>query len=591
MLEAGMLKRWRIAGRENPGPTPTASCPPGLHPLLGNLLAQRGLADPAAAQAFLHPKLTDLHDPILLPGIVRAVQRVEQALAQRQTIIIYGDYDVDGITASAILWHILRALGADVRTYVPHRIEEGYGLNNQAIEQLCQGVDGKLPLIISVDCGITAVEPAQVARQAGVDLIITDHHEFDPTRLPDAFALVHPHLAIDGKPYPFEYLCGAGVAFKVAWHLARVHCGSERLPKDLQSLLLNLLSFAALGTVADVVPLVGENRVITIHGLGRIKHTPFVGLNALIDASSLRDEKIDAFHVGFVLGPRLNAAGRMGHAQRAVQLLTCAEAEEATATARFLTSENDSRRATERAIFAEARDMVVRAGYDSCDCRAIVLGKEGWHPGVVGIVASRLVEAFSRPVVLLSVDPQTREAHGSARSVDLVSIHEAFSHCATLLTSFGGHAMAAGLRLPADRLDAFRDALVGFINQKLAPEDLVAMLDIDLVCQLEDLSLDLALQMQKLAPFGRGNPSPLFCVRGAKLNQPARRMGSEGRHLNLNLCQDRGQRQIRAVGWSMGHLAEQLPAGSRIDVAFELHASQWQGVNRAEAHLKDLKIC
>ena len=558
-------------------------------PLVAHLLYARGLTEPGAARGFLAPKLTDLHDPALLPGATRAAERLCQAVRDKQPIVIYGDYDVDGVTASAVLWHVLRLAGApDVEIYVPHRIEEGYGLNSQAVARLAR----QNPLIVSVDCGITAVEPARVARNAGVDLIITDHHELDSgtgdAALPEAHTLVHPRLA--GSKYPFGFLCGAAVAFKLAWQFAKTHCGSDRVSDPFRALLLDLLGYVALGTVADVVPLVDENRLLTVFGLGRIKRTRFVGLNALIDASRLRDEAIDAYHVGFVLGPRLNACGRMGHARQAVRLLTDAPPGEARQIALFLEKENQRRRLIEKQIFDEAKQMVVESGYDTTDCRAIVLGKEGWHPGVVGIVASRLTEAFARPVVVLNYnhDSVPHEAHGSARSVDRVSIYDGLEHCASLLNSFGGHAMAAGLRLDLDRVDAFRRRLVDFVNGRLPAADLVHTLDIDAVCTLDDVNAALFDQIFRLAPFGRSNPWPVLCVQGVTTDRPARRMGEHGRHLRLVVRQ--GRRLASAVGFGMGDLAEQLPAGVALDVAFEPKLSSWQGRRRAEMHVKDLRV-
>ncbi len=598
MLEAGMLKRWRMrTGAESPNPA--ASIETGqkndavrnlaqslrVHPLIVQLLLLRGIKTAEQAVPFLAPKLTQLHDPAQIPGLDQAACRIAQAVRDGQRIVIYGDYDVDGITASSILWHTLHTVGAAVTTYVPHRVEEGYGIHADAIRQIVESESR--PLIISVDCGITAVEPARVARELGVDLIITDHHEFHVDHLPDAYALVHPRLP--GSEYPFPHLCGAGVAFKLAWQFCKVYCNSEKVPEHLRELLVDLLSLAALGTITDVVPLVGENRVITTFGLGQIKHTRFVGLNALIDASRLREEKIDAYHVGFGLGPRLNACGRMGHARQAVHMLTAAGQDEAISIAKFLTQENDRRRATERVIFQEAKEMVIAQGFDHADCRAIVLGKEGWHPGVVGIVASRLVETFSRPVVLLSYPGgDDGEAHGSARSVNGISIHEAFSHCATHLSTYGGHAMAAGLRLAVNRVEEFRKSLVAYVNNRLNTSDLIAVLEIDAECELEDITLDLVTQLNKLAPFGASNPSPVLCARGVILEQNAYRMGANGSHLSLMLRQD--SRVVRAVAWNQGELAPRLPAGVKIDIAFEPKISQWQGVSKAELHIKDLRI-
>ena len=609
MHEAGMLSRWRWRGGS---PQDDAKIAPladalGVPELVARLLVGRGIADAGMGQGFLAPRLSHLHDPALMPGVVRAAERLDEAVRSGQRIVVYGDYDVDGISASAILWHVLTLAGGTVSTYVPHRVEEGYGLNTEAIAKLARGEMngnghaeiespdtpgfrglnpglGGAPLIVSVDCGITAVEPAQVARQAGADLIITDHHQFDPACLPQAHTLVHP--ALGPKPYPFPDLCGAGVAFKLAWQFARVHCGCERLPAAFRDLLLDELSLAALGTIADVVPLLGENRVIATYGLGQIKRTRFVGLNALIDAAHLRDEKIDAYHVGFSLGPRLNACGRMGHAKDAVHLFTAAGAEEAGRIAPFLSQENERRRSTERAISAEARQMVEAAGYDQPGCRVIVLGKEGWHPGVVGVVCSRLVDAFARPVVLLCYDGA--EAHGSARSVEGLSIHDAFAHSGAHLTSFGGHAMAAGLRLPVDQVAGFRAGLQEYVAARLAAEDMVSVLDIEAPCTLADLSVALSEQVQRLAPFGRGNPAPVLGLRGAVLAQAAQRIGSTAGHLRLILRQ--GERYAQAVWFGAGEQAARLPAGARVDVAFEPHLSTWQGQRRAEMHVQDVKV-
>ncbi|MCE9591178.1 MAG: DHH family phosphoesterase [Planctomycetes bacterium] len=636
MPDTRTRKRWRLAPQP-PGNTgdPAAT---GLPPLIARLLQRRGITWPERVKSFLDPRLTDLHDPALIPGVPRAARRIADAVRDAQRIVIYGDYDVDGITASAILWHLLTLAGARVETYVPHRIEEGYGLNSEAIRALAEGKsDGgsvaqsqnpatgePASLIISVDCGITAIEPARVARECGVDLVITDHHEFDPANLPDAFALVHPRLNTSlesrvqspeskaresGKShavsvsadaglrtldsglssYPFPHLCGAGVAFKLAWQTAKTICGGERLPQAYRDLMLDLLSLAALGTVADIVPLLGENRVITSHGLGHIKRTRFTGLNALIEAAGLGDEKISAYDVGFKLGPRLNASGRMGHAREAVHLLTAASDREAPGIAAFLTSENEKRRATEREIFEEAKQMVVQSGFDHEDSRAIVLGKEGWHPGVVGIVASRIVEAFARPAVLLSYSGgDDGEAHGSARSVEGVSIHEAIGHCAAELTSYGGHAMAAGLRLEVRRVEKFRAMLVEYVNGKLAPADLVGVLDIDAECALDGLTAEFFAVLEKLAPFGRGNPAPLLLLSGVAVDRSAMRMGGAGKHLSVQLRQN--GKFIRAVGFGLGDFAPDLAAGVKIDIVAEPVVSRWQGERRPELHIKDLRV-
>ncbi len=588
MTETGLLKRWcfarpRDADAEGENAMRSLIQRLGLSPLVARLLVNRGFDQPEAAQAFLSPRLTDLHEPTLMAGVDAAARRIERAVRDRQPIVVYGDYDVDGVSASAILWHVLRHVGAEVRPYIPHRIDEGYGLNSEAIRQLA--VDR--PLIVTVDCGITAVEAAAVARELGVELIISDHHQLPADGLPKATLLVHPLLPHDdtGRPYPFDSLCGAGVAFKLAWHFARVHCGSDRLPQATRELLIDLLSLAALGTVADVVPLVGENRIITTFGLRQIKRTRFAGLHALIAAARLNDEKIDAFHVGFVLGPRLNACGRMGHAGDALRLLTDADEHEAGELAAFLTRENERRRETEHDIYEQAERMVADLGYDQPDCRAIVLGREGWHPGVVGIVASRLVERFHRPVVLLNFD--NGEAAGSARSVDGVCIHAALTACAEHLTTYGGHAMAAGLRLATDAVEAFRMNLVEHINARLSVDELVGQVVIDAECGLGDLTVDLCEQVQQLAPFGRANPRPVLCLRRVRLARPASRIGRGGDHLRLLL--EAPQHMLQAVGFHLGRLADELPAGLHVDVVFEPRLSFYRGYPRVDLHVKDLR--
>jgi single-stranded-DNA-specific exonuclease len=607
MLTARMRPRWVLP----PDPTNPLDLP-GRSALLARLLAQRGLEDRDAALSFLDPKLTDLHDPAALPGCTDAAERLARAVRDKQPVVIYGDYDVDGVTASAILWHTLRGLGHDaVTTYVPHRLDEGYGLNAEAFDRFAARTPQ--PLVVSVDCGITAVEVAAHARSLGLELIITDHHAFDPEALPEAVALVHPGLGVGSwelgigdkaedrerlgdssltpnpqPPTPTSPLCGAGVAFKLAWQVARAHCGGGDLPGKLKRLLLDLMSLAALGTVADVVPLVGENRVIVTHGLGRIKDTPLDGLNALLDAAELRTEKVDAYHAGFVLGPRLNACGRMGHAKQAVTLLTDATPRRAGELARFLTQQNDQRRATERRILQQAHEMVAARGDDAEGCRAIVLAREDWHPGVIGIVASRLVEAYHRPAVLLGIDAETGIAKGSARSVDGLDLHAALSDCAHHCTKFGGHAMAAGLTLPAENLDALRDDLHAAVDRRVTEQDLLPRLRIDAEVTLAECVLPVFGELERLAPFGRDNPRPRLCLRGVRTARPGQRMGQQGQHLSVSLRDDEGH-AVRAVGFGMGDRAEELPAGHLVDVVFEPKQNTWRGVTSPELLLRDLR--
>jgi single-stranded-DNA-specific exonuclease len=606
MQQAGMLKRWTWrdatdpAGGDQP-PLEAQARQWGLAPIVTQLLRSRGATNQAEAEAFLWPKLSHLQSPEQLPNIEAAAGRLARAVDAGRPIVVYGDYDVDGVTASAILWHVLGLAGANVQTYVPHRIDEGYGLNRDALSELAKlGDANQPPLVVSVDCGISATDEAAHARELGLELIITDHHHFDPEALPDAAELVHPRLGLPedssegdaeasaGSPTaaPCPHLCGAGVAFKLAWQFAKVHCQSERLPETFKQLLMDLLSYVALGTVADVVPLIEENRVLTIFGLGRVKQTRFAGLNAMIDAARLRDEKIDAYHVGFVLGPRLNACGRMGHAREAVRLMTTDDENEARELASFLTKENDRRRSTEKEIFQEAKQRVTEAGYDATDHRAIVLADERWHPGVIGIVASRLVDAFARPVVMLSCD--NGKAKGSARSVDGLHIHQAFTACQQHLSGFGGHAMAAGLSLPTEEIDAFRQALVQYVNRYLGPEDLVGVLQVDGTIDLNRCGLQLFDQLARLAPFGRGNPTPHLMLENVQLDRDAERVGQQGKHLSLLLKQ--GGTRLKAIGFQMGDYAEQLPAGVTLDVVFEPKVNTFRGTRRPEIHVLDFQF-
>ena len=597
MLTARMRRRWVVAPEPELGPATE-----GFGPLLGRLLALRGIADDESAKGFMNPRLEDLQDPAELPGCVAAAKRLVQAVADQQPVVVYGDYDVDGVTAASILWHTLRKLGHEaVSTYVPHRLEEGYGLNAEAFDRFA--AEDVKPLVVSVDCGITAVAVAEHARALGVELIITDHHEFDPAALPAATALVHPGLpkeltGDDASAAGAEEeaasgagvspLCGAGVAFKLAWQVAREHCGSDRVPAEMKRLLMDVLPLAALGTVADVVPLVGENRVIVARGLARIKDTPWLGLNALLEAAELKSQKVDAYHAGFVLGPRLNACGRMGHAKEAVTLLTDASPRQAEELARFLTQQNDRRRATERKILAQAHEMVAERGDDSPDCRAIVLAHEEWHPGVIGIVASRLVEAYHRPAVLLGIDRETGLAKGSARSIDGLDLHAAMSVCAHHCKTFGGHAMAAGLSLEASRIEAYRQELQAAVAERVAEEDLLPKIEIDSEIEFGQCTLAVFRQLERLAPFGRSNPSPRLVVRGATLARPGQRMGGSGKHLSLSLRDDEGH-GLRAVGFGLGDLAEELPAGMKVDAVFQPKTNTWRGVTSAELHLLDVR--
>jgi single-stranded-DNA-specific exonuclease len=583
----GITHRWRLRDG-SPGPAIPAGS--GVEPLTARILSARGLAGEHASK-FLDPRLTDLHDPALLPNATRAAERILDALAARQPIVIYGDYDVDGVTASAILFHLLRAIAPDapVSIYIPHRVDEGYGLNADAIRTLC--TDGAA-VIVSVDCGVTALEPARVARECGADLIITDHHNMlaadgpnDSPPLPDCFAVVHPRLP--GSRYPFHELAGAGVAFKLAWRIATMHAGSERVPAALRETLLDLLALAALGTIADIVPLVDENRVIARFGLARLRAVKNEGLLALIDASGLANERVSAEDVGFKLGPRLNACGRLGHAREAAELLTTATGARAFEIAAQLTALNKDRQNTERKIFQQANDLAEQLGMCAEECRAIVLAHEDWHPGVVGIVCSRLVERRRRPTILMR--RHEGECHGSGRSVPGVSLHAALQECADLLVSFGGHDMAAGVRVSDSNLGPFTERFTEIINSMHDIDGLTPLLDIDCESTLSELSPRAVQQVASIGPFGRDNPRPTLLVRELTVAQAPKVMGKQSQHLSLAAKQ--GVQTIRLVGWSWGDRAAEFQPGRRFHAAFRASISDWhaeRGQQVVEATLEDL---
>ncbi len=556
----------------------------GLPPLVARVLAARDLSG-ADAEAFLRPSLLALHDPSLLPGADRAAERILGALRAGERVAIYGDYDVDGITATAILWHTLRTLrpDADVHTYIPHRLEEGYGLNPEAIASLA---DEGASVIVSVDCGITARESAVVARERGVDLIITDHHNAPACEdeLPDAYAAVHPRLP--GSAYPFGDLCGAGVAYKLAWRLVTMAEGSSRVSKHHRELLIHMLALAALGVIADVVPLRGENRVIARFGLARLKSTPFAGLRALIDASGLGGAEIDAERVAFTLAPRLNACGRLGHAREAVQMLTIASYEEAFAIAEELNRQNAARRKIEDAIVEQAAAMAEAAGMTAPDRRAIVLAHPDWHAGVVGIACSRLAERFHRPVVLLADDGET--CHGSGRSVRGVSLHAALAGCAHMLERWGGHDMAAGLAMRREMLDCLQEALVREVNGVLGKEDLARRISYDCCATIDELTLASVTQLADLGPFGAENPQVRVRLDGVAIAEQPRQVGKEGKHLALRVRG--GGRSLKLIAWRWGQYAAEMASGMEIDALITPKLSEWNGSVGVEAELHDVRV-
>ncbi|MBS3734080.1 MAG: single-stranded-DNA-specific exonuclease RecJ [Phycisphaerae bacterium] len=569
--------RWQIA---DPHPDAEALARQ-LHtdPLVAQVLANRGLHDANAARAFLTPRYADLHDPTMLPGAVEAAGRIARAVADGRRIVIYGDYDVDGITGVAQLLTCLRMAGAEPGYYVPHRLEEGYGLNSAAVAKLA--ADGAT-MLVTVDCGIAGAEPVAEARAAGLEVIVTDHHA-PPDQLPPADVIVHP--AMNDRTYPNPHLAGSGVAFKLVWQIAREICGRQRVDEAWRTFLMDATGLAALGTIADVVPLVDENRTLATFGLRSVPATQHPGLRALLRAGKLDGENLDAYHVGFVLGPRLNACGRMGHARLAVELLTDVAPARAAKIAAYLTEQNTARRRAERNIADEAVALVESQNLADDEHRAIVLASENWHSGVIGIVASRLVQRFARPAVLIALGDDGGQ--GSARSIPGYPMRDALAACSEHLVSFGGHAMAAGLRIAPDKVDAFGEALRAHAREHIAVEQLTPAVRIDVETQLAHLTFPVARRLADLAPFGQGNPRPIVALRDCEVIRPPRRMGRGGGTAGLTLGQN--GTAVRAVGFGMGDLADLLEGVTRVDVAAEVTLNTFNGRTNVELKLRDVR--
>ncbi len=556
----------------------------GVSPVVAQILAIRGITHPDQVRQFLDLKMTGLRPPTELPGVISAVELIYNAIIQKRKVTIYGDYDADGMTSTAILYHCLRLLDCPVNYYVPNRLDDGYGLNATALEKLKErGTE----LVITVDCGITSVQEVQRAKELGLEIIVTDHHH-PGEHLPEADAIIHP--ALPGSNYPFHGLCGAGVAFKLAWALCQRHCGSEKLPERHRNFLFQAISLAALGTIADVVPLLDENRIIVRHGLNCLRQFANPGLAQLMKICKLSDKpKLDAEDIAFFLGPRLNAAGRLGQAQLGVELLTIDSAERGQALAEYIDQLNKSRDSLDRKILRAANKMI-EDRFDPSAEPALVLAQPDWHLGVIGIAAGRIAEKYHRPTILISIDKLNQKpAVGSARTSCGVDLYQAISNCSSLLVKFGGHRAAAGLSIEPDRIDEFREAFCEQVSQQVAVENLVPELDIDAEAPLSQLTLDTVNDLEKLAPFGQENPRPVLCATQVRLASEPKTMGADNRHLALQLEQH--QVRIRAVGFGKSDWIEGLTGGAEyFDFAFKPVINEFRGRRNVELHLIDYRV-
>ncbi|MDQ3197649.1 MAG: single-stranded-DNA-specific exonuclease RecJ [Verrucomicrobiota bacterium] len=556
-------RRWIMAnGAADPAPFSEGFC--GL-PCITQLLQRRGLLNDGEANDFLRPRLARLSDPFLLPQMQAAVDRILQAIAARERVVLYGDYDVDGVTSLALLNEMLSAYGTTPALFLPSRMEEGYGLSREAIERCCRAHSPQL--LIAVDCGTSSCAEIAELRTRGIDVIVLDHHE-PKGELPDCVAIVNPKTTGDAS---FRYLCSVGLVFKLCHALLK----ARPLP-GFQ--LHERLDLVALGTVADIVPLESENRILVYHGAREIANRRLIGLTRLLDVAAVRPP-IASEHIGFRLGPRLNAAGRLTTAEKALRLLVTTDPEEARALAAELDGQNRERQTVEREIVTAAEEEI--ASRNLGEAPAIVLGQKGWHPGVLGIVASRIARSHHRPTIIVGFD-ENGLGKGSGRSIPGLSLVAALGSCDDLLEKVGGHEMAVGLTIREKKLPLFVARFQEVCRERLSAEQLEPLLHLDAELTLRELTWDLLRWHELLQPFGQGNPQPLFLVRGVEPAAPPQIL--KEKHLVLRLRQDgRPQRAIFFGG------AEQILPDPPWDIAFRISADEYEGETRLQMQVEALR--
>lgn len=569
-------------------------------PLLAQVLVARGISNPTEAGSHLNNTLQDLCDPESLPGCAEAADRIVAAIQAGRRVTIYGDYDVDGVTATSLLWHCLKLVGdqqsgsqsedfvrGPVEYYIPSRLEEGYGLNADALRKLHENDPEQL--IISVDCGVSAIGEVSLAKELGLDLIVTDHHKFSDT-LPDCL-VVHPRRGdLDGSPiYPGGDLCGAGVAFKLAWAICKRLGDGNRATPAMREYLIAAVGLAAMGTIADCVPLVTENRVIATHGLKALKGHLSEGLKALKIVANITPEAILASEdIGFGLAPRINAAGRLGQARLAVELLTTEDPARAAQLAAYVDQLNKQRQTVERKILKQAKELV-EENANWLDAPALVLAHDEWHPGVIGIVASRVAEQFGKPTFLIALNNTENVGQGSGRSMGLIDLHAALTKCGEHLLGYGGHAAAAGLQISADNVDDFREALCAEARSQFnSPDDAVPAVELKIDAEIEFATLThgAVREIDRLGPFGQQNERPVFVASGVTLAGQPKKMGGGDRHLSARFQQ--GSKSFRAISFGQGEWADELAASSGpFTIAFSAAINAFRGHESVELKLID----
>ncbi|MBW1679265.1 MAG: single-stranded-DNA-specific exonuclease RecJ [Deltaproteobacteria bacterium] len=566
-------KRWVILPEQ---PQRQALLQKELHisPLLSQLLINRNITNPDSAQRFLSSSLSDLRPPFLMKDIKRASRRIIEAVYQKEAICIFGDYDMDGITGTAILKLFLDSIGGNVFFYIPQRLKEGYGLNIPALEKIrAQGAS----LVITVDCGISDYEEISFARDQGIDIIVTDHHEV-PEKIPEAYAVINPKQ--EGCSFPFKHLAGVGVAFYLIIALRKILREEGFWSEGNVSNLREYLDLVALGTVADVVPLVEENRIFVKHGLEVLNQSKRLGLLALKKVSGVENTPITSDIIAYRLAPRINVGGRLGQAEKGVVLLTTSEQSEAERIAKELNEENSKRRQIESTIFKEACRII--EGTEQWPYqKAFVLESPDWHQGVIGIGASRIVERYYRPTILISLNGDI--GHGSARSIEAFHIFNGLKQCQELLEKFGGHEFAAGLTVSRDNINKLREKLNSLVEKSLNIEDFIPKLYIDAQIDLTRINGSLLKEIQALAPFGANNPNPLFATDVLSAKNP--HIVGNG-HLKMRIGND--ETDFDAIGFGMGDF---IPSpDSQVRVVFTPEINIWRDVKRLQIKMKDLQI-
>ncbi|MFN2397936.1 MAG: single-stranded-DNA-specific exonuclease RecJ [Gemmatimonadaceae bacterium] len=566
--------RWRLP--PSPDPARIAALSEGLHlpEIVARLMCQRGFSDTERAKQYLRPRLEHLHDPLLMLDMDLAIGRLGRAIGAGELIFIHGDYDVDGICSTALLVRTIRAFGGRAEPFIPQRLRDGYDLTMAGVNA---AVAAGAAVLVTCDCGTNAVQPVSAARAAGMDVIISDHH-LPGGPLPECLAVLNAKRP--GCPYPDKDLAAVGVAFKMALALSRSLGGSD---DDIY----RMLDLVALATIADVAPLRGENRVLARYGLRMISQTSNLGLRALLRATGLDGKRLTTGQIGYILAPRLNAVGRLDHAIKGVQLLLTETEHEANALAREFEELNRKRQEIDRETLVAARKRVEVLDLD--ETFGIVLAEAGWHPGVIGIVAARLVEDYCRPVVLVAL--QGDEGKGSGRSIPAFDLHGGLTECSDLLIRFGGHRAAAGVTIQAGRVSEFADRFNEVARSRLTPEDLTPEIRVDLEMPLTACDAALESLLRHCEPCGPGNPAPVLVARGVRLAGHPRVVsqtadGPPG-HLKIRLCADGAE--LDAIGWGMGNLASELDSAVPFDVVFRLERDEWNGQNRLQAKLADLR--